>query len=172
MAILESVRETPQVLICSHEVLAWLAVRAKKNLKASPAYGCQEDSESLRTAGPGQGSSGALAIALLHLVVPVCDSPQAEVTDAAIFPGLRCWGCLLHLQIHERMYVFYKWSERLMFLIDGPSVAQLLGSDWFSNPAAPAVPQMLLVWSQRAGVVSHREDPNWSDPWEIGHCNG
>lgn len=22
----------------------------------------------------------------------------------------------------------------------------------------------------RASVVSHGEDPNWSDPWEIGHC--
>lgn len=78
----------------------------------------------------GQGSSVAPAVVALHLMVPICDSPQAEVTDAAIFfSGLRCWGCLLHLQIRERMRVFYKWSGRLMFLIDGPSVAQLLGSD-------------------------------------------
>ena len=70
---------------------------------------------------------------------------QSKVSGAAVSPALKCWGCLLHLQIRKRMYAFYKWSERLMFLIDGPSVAQLLGSDRFSNPAAPAVPQMLPV---------------------------
>lgn len=47
----------------------------------------------------------------------------------ALSSGLEVLGCLLHLQICKQMYVFYKWSKRLMFLIDGPSVAQLLGSD-------------------------------------------
>lgn len=116
-------------MLPSCRVLAQLAFRAHKNLRANPEYGCPEDSGPLRVVGLGQGSSGALAVVVLHLVVPVGDSLQAERTDAAIFPGPWCWGCLLHLQIRERMYVFYKWSGRLMFLIDGPSVAQLLGSD-------------------------------------------
>lgn len=74
-------------------------------------------------------SPGTLASVVLHGVMPVCDSPQAGVTGAAISPDWRCWGCLLHSRVCKRMYVFYKRSKCLMVLIDGPSVAQLLGSD-------------------------------------------
>lgn len=101
MAILESLREILQLLTRSRRVIAWLAVRADKNPKASPGCGYQEDSGSPRIAGLGQpmgvgtGSSGAHSVVVLHLVMPVWDSAQAEVTDAAVFPGLRCWGLLI-----------------------------------------------------------------------------
>lgn len=65
---------------------------------------------------------------VLHWV-PICDSPQAGGTGAAISPGPEVLGLLIAFAGSKGMYVFYKRSKCLMFLIDGPSVAQLLGSD-------------------------------------------
>lgn len=61
--------------------------------------------------------------------VPICDSPQAGGPGAAIAPGLEVVGLLIAFAGSEGMCVFYKRSHCLMFLIDGPSVAPLLGSD-------------------------------------------
>lgn len=110
--------------------------QASKTLPTSPECGHQQSSGALRMARGFQGqwtrghrSSGTPARVVFHWVVAAGESPQAGVTGAAISQDWSCWGCLLHLQVHKRMCVFYKQSECLMFLIDGPSVAQLLGSD-------------------------------------------
>lgn len=52
----------------------------------------------LRIAGQwvrGRGPSGALTEAVLHLVVPIYDSPQAKVPGAAISPGMEVLGLLI-----------------------------------------------------------------------------
>lgn len=59
----------------------------------------------------------------------ICDSPLAGGTRAATSPGLEVRGLLIAFAGSKGMHVFYKGSKCLMFLIDGPSVAQLLGSD-------------------------------------------
>lgn len=119
MGILENLKEILQVLMHSHRVIAQVAFRANKNPKASPACGYRKDSGSLRMAGARRANRASL-------VVLACDPCESKVM---VLPFLHRWGCLLHLQICCRMYVSYKWSECLVFLIDGPSVAQLLGSD-------------------------------------------
>ena len=118
MGILENLKEILQVLMHSHRVIAQVAFRANKNLKASPACRYREDSGSLRMAGARRANHASL-------VVLACDPCESRV----VLPFLHHRGCSLHLQICWRMYVSYKWSECLVFLIDGPSVAQLLGSD-------------------------------------------
>lgn len=42
-----------------------------------------------------QGSSRALAVVVLRLVAPICESPRAEVTGDAISLGLEVLGRLI-----------------------------------------------------------------------------
>lgn len=66
---------------CIPTVIAQVAFRANKNLKASPACGYQEDSGSLRTARARRADRASL-------VLLVCDPCESKVTGAAVSPSL------------------------------------------------------------------------------------
>ena len=108
MGILENLKEILQVLMHSHRVIAQVAFRANKNLKASPACGYREDSGSLRMAG-------ARRVNHASLVVLACDPCESRV----VLPFLHHRGCSLHLQICWKCTCLINGVNALCFWLMG-----------------------------------------------------